>query len=377
MIDTIKRLSQKYAASKRWAKMAVAAACILAFAPAPAEPQVRAQLQELGGPGDQPFAGDPFAADEVVDFRENMRLLVQNTSAFARAFNPNFVILAEDGLGLVSKPNPEDETQLFPARAFVRAIDGVLELRLLERLAPYVSTDGAQEDPALTARRDALQQNLKTARRLGVKVLNLEFSEKPKEISGLLTQSSTQGFAPFVGSDPILGDVPENPKRAFNANPQNLDDIRQARNFIYVANSQGFGTASDYVQALSMTNHDVIITSVFHGRQPLSKLDVHRLKYKKLGARRLVLAELDLSSAATYHYYWQENWRQGAPAFISLPYVEDPDRFRTIYWDPGWQRVLFGDANSYLYGIIDLGFDGVVLKGLRAWRYFESGGEEE
>ena len=78
------------------------------------------------------------------------------------------------------------------------------------------------------------------------------------------------------------------------------------------------------------TNYDLVVTGVFHDRRPLSKRAVETLKYKKLGARRLVFALMDIGSAAAYRYYWQDDWREGSPEFIAAPFPNDPDRyFRT------------------------------------------------
>lgn len=307
-----------------------------------------------------------------MDFRETMRQFVQAISAYGRSLNPNFIIVAENGLDLASKPDPQDDTLLFPARAYIRSIDAVLQPNLLKSLAP----GDPKEDPAITAARNQLSTNVQTAKSLGVDIFNLEYATTAKEIDQIYAASAKQGFTPFVAASPVLGRIPAYPKSAYKANPTSLNDATQAKNFLYIAHSQGFGVTRDFVQAMSNTNFDVIITNVFHGRVPLSKLDVERLKYKKLGARRLVLAEIDVSSAATYDYFWQAGWAQGAPEFINMPHREDPDRYRTLYWDPAWQSVLYGGTASYLYGIFDLGFDGVVLKGLDGWRYFESGGEE-
>lgn len=308
-----------------------------------------------------------------MDFRESMRQLVQAVSAYGRSLNPNFVIVAQNGLDLVTKPDPQDDTLLFPARTYIRSINAVLQPNLIKTLQ---SAD-PKEDPAITAARTQLAANAKTAKNLGVDVFNLEFATKATDIDSLYAASAKQGFTPFVAASPVLGHIPAYPRSAFNANPTSLRDTTQAKNFLYIAHSQGFGVTRDFVQAMSNTNHDVIITNVFHGRVPLSKLEVERLKYKKLGARRLVLAEIDISSAATYDYFWQPGWGQGAPAFINMAFREDPDRYRTLYWDPAWQSVLIGGTASYIYGILDLGFDGVLLKGVDGWRYFESGGEEQ
>jgi len=317
-------------------------------------------------------AQSPLAPGVTMDFRETMRQLVQDVSAYGRSLNPNFVIVAENGLDLASKPDPQDDTLLFPARAYIRSIDAVLQPNLLKSLA----SGDPKEAPAITAARNQLSANVQTAKSLGVDIFNLEFATTAKEVDQLYAASTKQGFTPFVAASPVLGRIPAHPKSAYNANPTSLSDATQAKNYLYIAHSQGFGVTRDFVQAMSNTNFDIIITNVFHGRVPLSKLDVERLKYKKLGARRLVLAEIDISSAATYDYFWQAGWEQGAPEFINMPHREDPDRYRTLYWNPAWQSVLFGGTASYIYGILDLGFDGVVLKGLDRWLYFESGGEE-
>jgi len=326
-------------------------------------------LAPIQAPAQTAIAPKPAIA---IDYRETMRQLVQNISRYGRSLKPNFIVIAENGLGLVSKPDPQDDTQLFPAQTYIRSIDGVLQPHLLKML----SGGDPKEDPDITTARNQLTTNTDMAKSLGINIFNLEFATKAAEIDKIYQKSAAKGFKPFVANTPMLTRIPGYPKYAYHANPKSLSDTRQATNYLYIENSQGFGTANDYVQALSGTNYDIIITSVFHGRVPLTKFDVERLKYKKLGSRRLVLAEIDLSSAATYHYYWQAGWAKGSPAFISDPIRTDPDRHRTLYWEPAWQSILAGGPSSYLYGIADLGFDGVVLKGVEAWHHFETGDDQ-
>ena len=48
------------------------------------------------------------------------------------------------------------------------------------------------------------------------------------------------------------------------------------------------------------------------------------------------------------------------------------------FWRPEWQRIIYGDTKSYVYGLITLGFDGVILEGIEeSYRFFEGGGEQE
>ena len=316
---------------------------------------------------------NPFAAGVVIDYREHMRQWVQTISEGARTVNPNFLVIAKDGLALVDKPDPADDTLSFPARAYMRALDGVLETNLLDET---ITTPEGKPSPDLEAVLKLRKTHEATAAEFGLTIFNLEFSNERDAVSKLYADSAKKGYVPFVAEGPALANIPKFPGNAYGANPLSVSAAAEVRNYLYVTNSKPFGTAPEYVRALRSTNYDIVAIDVFHGRKPLTKQDVASLKYKKLGAKRLVLAEIDISSAATFRYYWQAGWGKGNPGFMWTPVRVDPDRYRTIYWDPAWQTIIAGDTSSYLYGVIDLGFDGVVLKGVDAWRFFEAGGEE-
>lgn len=320
--------------------------------------------------------GAPNAA--VIDHAEEMRLWIQNIGTYARSLKSNFAIVVEDGLSLMSKPDPQDTTRLFPAQAYIRSIDGVLQHDLIKFIEPAPPEDeNFKEDPEITLERERTIEDSETAKIMGVGIMNVEYAKEPKAIDKFYTASAQRRFTPFVAKGPLLGRLPSYPRHAFQANPKSLDRVSQAKNFVYIAHSQGFGTADDYVQALAGTNYDVVITSVFHGRQPLTKRQIERMKYKKLGARRLVLAEMDIAHAATYHYYWQPSWLSDAPDFVGPNMRTDPDMYRAMFWDSEWQSIISGNTNSYLYGIMALGFDGVVLTGTEAWEFYAGGEDEE
>ena len=99
-------------------------------------------------------------------------------------------------------------------------------------------------------------------------------------------------------------------------------------------------------------------------------------KFKKVGAKRLVLAEMDIGHADSSRYYWKSGWDQGNPAYIGLPTPSNPDRHYVQYWDKAWQDLITGKPNSYVYGIFKQGFDGVVITGVEAYQAFEGAAEE-
>jgi len=100
----------------------------------------------------------------------------------------------------------------------------------------------------------------------------------------------------------------------------------------------------------------------------LTKEELHSLKFKQLGARRLVLARLDLGYADDSRFYWQADWSPGTPSWIIGMGPDYPGQYIVEFWNPAWKSIV----GNYLAGILDLGFDGVMLDGVEAYRRWEA-----
>lgn len=304
----------------------------------------------------------------AVNFREELRQFVMDIGKFARSGNLDFKIIAEDALGLVVKADPEDDTRFFPAKTFIVNIDGVLQ----REVSTLVSKKQVSEESV-----QIKNAAISIAAETGLSVLALEFAQGEKEVAAAYSSDAERGIIPFVAESQNLSSIPPYPSPVFNANSESVITLKDVKNFLYLENTQGFGSTRDYIGRLHDTDYDAIIINVYHGRNPLSANDVRLLKYKKTGGRRLVFATMDITTAASSLYYWKQGWKQGTPAFMDMSLRNDPDRHRTRYWDAGWQSIIYGSANSYIAGIVTLGFDGVVMRGLNGWRYYETGETEE
>ena len=99
---------------------------------------------------------------------------------------------------------------------------------------------------------------------------------------------------------------------------------------------------------------------------------MRKLRYKKIGTPRLLLAYIDVGTAQTYRYYWRSDWRAGSPDFISS--ASNTGRWgqenHVHYWEPQWQNIIFGNANSYVAGLMQMGFDGIVMDGIDDYRWW-------
>lgn len=143
--------------------------------------------------------------------------------------------------------------------------------------------------------------------------------------------------------------------------------IANARNWLPVLRSDRFGTKGKFIDAIANTNYDVVVIDVAHrSSELLVKADIARLKYKKLGPRRLVLAVMPIGRAYDWRWYWLRDWEVGNPAFL-FAHDETPGVFITDTGSGEWRGVL----GKYLAGIMDLGFDGVMFDDVGTYLWFE------
>lgn len=93
----------------------------------------------------------------------------------------------------------------------------------------------------------------------------------------------------------------------------------------------------------------------------LRSKDLDKLKQMPGGGRRRVLAYLSIGEAESYRYYWDPAWATSKPGWLLSENPDWDENYAVCFWDPGWQRLMCGTAQSYLDKIIAAGFDGVYL----------------
>ena len=314
----------------------------------------------------------PPARREVLDNpREDMRNFVQAIKTFTRGHNPNFMVVPMNGLALIEKIDPIDPDVRAPARTYLRTIDGVLQAPLFYGTETFGTPT---EEKAL----EPLIKLTDMAKDYRLKVLVMEYAKSAKTAGEAIRMNLRKGYVPFAApaTGMELNRIPSYPYRPVNENPNSILSLRDVRNFLFLRDSSPFGRQDEFAMKIHGTNFDLIVTDVFHNlAEPLSKQAVETLKYKKLGAKRLVFAYVDIGFAASDRYYWKPGWGEGFPAFIKEPLPSDPDRYFVDFRAPEWQKLIADDAQSYIYGCIAQGFDGVILDGIDVYKYFEGGME--
>lgn len=351
--------------------LAVALVPSLTLAQTPASP--RGQVRIQGRDQAEPEAPLPAPVGLQVDLRQQMRTFVQSITTFARRYNRNFTVITHGAMELLIKRDVVDVTRISPARTYMRSIDGVM----MDGLFFGNRVFGEPIADEIRARRLRLTD---MAKNNGLSVFVMDYGTDPETVDESHRLNKVRGYNSITVHAPLaeLGSLPPYPKRPFDENAKNILSLKNVSTFSYITNSAAIGRATEFVLKMHETNYDLMIVDVLNGREPLSRRAVETLKYKKIGARRQVYAIANIGTAASFRYYWKPTWREGSPGWIDAPVRDDPDRYYVQFWRPEWQRIITGDVNSYIYGLVALGFDGVVLEGMEeAYRFFETGGEEQ
>lgn len=102
----------------------------------------------------------------------------------------------------------------------------------------------------------------------------------------------------------------------------------------------------------------------------LTREQVESMKKKPDGSRRIIISYFSAGEAEDFRYYWKSEWNKKRPGWV---YKSDKDwkgDFIVKYWEPEWQKIVFGSPDSLIDRIMDAGFDGVSIDRVDAYYYF-------
>ncbi len=305
----------------------------------------------------------------VPNYRDRMRETIEELSVYARGRDPSFILTARPGFELprwdvrefilaeAKRPAgamiPEDAIIDMgePIRTFIQAIDGVV-----------LSNQFCGEGLPLP--------NLQRFQAMGVEMLSIEHCGTDAAAVRAFEQSRSALMISHGDSDRMDSFERIPMRRPIAENPDNVENLEDARNMLVATATRPYGSRGEWLLAASGNNYDVVVVvdAFFNGAEPLSKEEVHSLKFKELGARRLVLAWLDITYASDDRFYWERTWGAGNPSWIVGRHPDRPGAFAVEYWHPRWRSII----GLYFAGLMDLGFDGVLLNGSDAYLRFEA-----
>lgn len=305
---------------------------------------------------------------EIPNYRALMREMVEDLATYAEKRDPNFVVVTRPGFDLLTWSRREfdlaeikrDPLAKIPQDAIVQA--GTPMRRYIQSIDGFI-LNGQFCAPLRVPGAD-LQAMLKQ----GLKGMTIEHCRAPDQATAALQTATRMGVVSHIDLDDTDDFARLPTRRPSPENPRNVETLLGARNMVMMLDSRDYETRGEWFAALAATNYDVLVTDAFYkGNRALTKDEVHHLKFKEMGARRLVLARVSVGYAEDERFYWQRDWQIGQPTWIQALGPDRPGQYVVEFWNPAWKAIV----GRYFAGIMDLGFDGVVLDGVEAYRRWE------
>lgn len=295
------------------------------------------------------------------EYKQKMREFVQDISAYTRSTKSDFIIIPQNGQELVTVNGQEDGSE---ATEYLNAIDGVGREDLFYGYDEDDISTPVNEQEYMIAFLDLCEKN-------EVQVLTTDYCSTHPKMDDSYNRNSMKGYISFAASERELNSIPDYPSVPFNQNNNNILTLKDARNFLYLINTENFASKENFIAAVKETDYDLIIMDLFFNDGAFTSLEIEQLKMKKNGGARLVICYMSIGEAENYRYYWNAQWTVGKPTWLQEVNPDWPGNYKVKYWEKEWQDIIYGNDNSYTKKIMTAGFDGVYLDIIDAFEYFE------
>ncbi|MBR1945458.1 MAG: hypothetical protein IJ846_04105 [Alphaproteobacteria bacterium] len=350
---------------------------ILSF---PSKAQETTQLPENFDPLEERFK---IEGAYIPNYRELMRDVIVALGQYARENNPKFQIIADGGQALLARGEWENDLDdLHQAEmAGAQSDDERFLLKLFSPEHPiavgspirrYISAINGLllTNQICSGARGKLSSDVeKIIKEYGLSLIGIEHCSSEKEKKEAVLNLARKKIPVHADLDKAAAfdSIPAR-SELFLENPANIDSVSKVRNMLILTNTRNFTDKDLLVKTLGETNYDLLIVDPFFKSSiPFAKDDVKELQTKKVGAKRLVFAVLNISKAQDTRPYWEKGWKQGDPAWLRFQSKTDPSGLIVDFWTPVWKRIL----GVYFKSIMELGFDGIVLQGIDEHKTYE------
>lgn len=317
-----------------------------------------------------------YLPDSIHNYRAEMRDNLLMLIDYARKHNPNFQILSHEGQELLYKSRWEYELEGYnrvrekkegaydPVFLFNKDLGnlepapGTPEYRYLNAvnavvLNNYYCGNGKEEDVTIN-------------HSLGH--ISIEHCADEQELDKAVVRSLLDQKAVYLFTDRSQAFQDLSSQPLINDSARNIENAKEAKNVAFLLDDRNYETREALVNAVTQSNFDIIVVNpLFHNREPYSPSDIRRMQFKKNGARRLLIASLNVSETSPRDYFWKHRWQKGNPGWLVRESFVTPDAFITRYWSEEWRRIL----SRHFKDIVTSGYDGAFFTGIENHRYFE------
>jgi cysteinyl-tRNA synthetase, unknown class len=293
------------------------------------------------------------------DFKQRMREFVIGISQYSKTLNPNFLIIPQNGIELVTD-NGDATGQ--PHTSYLDAIDANGQEDLFYG---YDNDDQATS----TTNNNYLRSFLNISKNAGNTILVTDYCSTSSKMSDSYAENKKLGYISFSANQRELNNIPNVINQENNAV---VTKLSQVKNFLYLINPSNYSTKNDFIAAVTSTNYDLLIMDLyFSDGNPFTYAEISQLKNKANGGKRLVISYMSIGEAEDYRYYWQSSWSSNKPSWLDKENPNWTGNYKVKYWEKDWQNIIYGNDSSYLKKILDANFDGVYLDIIDAFEFYE------
>lgn len=293
------------------------------------------------------------------DFRQDMRDFVIGISQKAKGIKPGFAVIPQNGIELVSE---NGEAEGLPAQAYLNAIDGNGQEDLF-----YGYDNDDQATPADIS--NYVKSFLNLSKSKGKTILVTDYCSTASKMNNSYQTNGVNGYISYAAPQRDLTVIPTTVPN--NSNTSVITNLSQAKNFLYLINTENFASKTAFINAVKATNYDAIIMDLFLNEEQFTATEINQLRDKANGGKRLVICYMSIGEAEDYRYYWQPSWNTSKPNWMAAVNPDWPGNFKVKYWNEDWQKIIYKNNDSYLDKILQANFDGVYLDIIDGFEYFE------
>ncbi len=332
-----------------------------------------------------PVSSETFKLKTVTvpDYRAIMRDMVEQIAVYAHGRNNHFAVVMRGGLGLMIKSERDDRIEQInsPPSSSVES-KAALKVaqengsKIKEKLAigeeqhNFLQVlDGAMMDGQFCGNHvTASPGYIRMMQNLGMVVISVDHcgSEAAATRAWQLGKANNILSHADSGTGPMAR-VPTGRPQAEGADI--IDALGKAKNIWVFDKNDGYSSKEEWVSSMANSNIDLLVVDPFwRSRLPLLDSEVKRLKEKTIGSVRMVMARLDISHARTTDWFWQAAWTTSPPSWIMGPVAGESGAYECAPWPPEWRQMV----GRTIAGLMDIGYDGVVIEGADIYKPLEA-----
>ena len=233
---------------------------------------------------------------------------------------------------------------------------------------------GYNDDDKATPAEDNtyLRTFLDRSKNEGNTILVTDYCYTQSKMSNSYTLNNSSGYISFAANHRELDNIPTFPIPIYGENTSIITSLSQVKNFLYLINPENFSSKTDFINAITSTNYDLLIMDLFFDETTeFTAAEVVQLKSKQTEGSAWLYLICQSERLKITGITGSQAGKSGDPFWLDDENRDWEGNYKVRYWEPEWEKIIYGNDDSYTNKILNAGFDGIYLDIIDAFEYFE------